>query len=224
MEISKSVEVKKSFSLKELVENYEQIKGQLEAQGEESDDVLDMYDVAKALLAGKLDTAVKLQQSLEAHTEACRKQIEHNEKMVDRIHDMIEEAVLLTPSQSISGLAYQAKMKKTPPSVRIIDEASIPAEFKHWVFDVTDKFEFTNSDKFFKYASFVLGRTVVVREEIKPEEEELLKDCFDVTVDKRKLAAALKQNGDIGGAILESKLKLDIKVGKSLLEVKNEGQ
>lgn len=212
----------KKFSLKELAENYESIKSSLEANSEESDDLYEMHTIAKHLLAGKLDRAISLKESLVSHINACNAQIRHNSGMIDQIDFFIEEAVNLTAGKRIDGLAYHAKIKTNPPSVVIDDQKLIPDEYKNWEFEAKDKFPAGDKEKYSKYVSFVLGKEYTESVVLSEEEVNLLSSFFEQSVDKNKLKADIKVGKKVSGASLHSSTKLDIKPGKSIPAKKKE--
>lgn len=167
-------------------------------------------------MAGKLDRALTLKKRLEEHNEACEKQIDFNKWTIEQIDNMVEEAVLATSDKRIDGLAYHAKIKKNPPSVNIEDEGAVPEDYKNWEFSMSDKFSSKETDLFFKYTSFVLGRAVTSQDQITAVDAETLKEYFDKTIDKRKLSADLKKAA-VPGASLKQTEKVDIKEGRAVL-------
>lgn len=216
MELSGSVtEARRSFALTELANNFNEIKAQMEQGGGEiGDDLIELHEIAKSLLSGKLDAVGKAKDALVAHTQACEMQIEYNNKMISQIDKMVKEAVEATPEKKINGMVYSAKETNNPPSVMILNEEEIPLEYKNFTVTISEKFQASNIAALAKYRDFILQRTVTTEAPMTDVEQEYLSKYIDLSVDKKKISADLKESKTISGASLNRTTRIDFKAGK----------
>lgn len=216
MEVSGSVtKTERSFTLTDLAQNFEQVKMQLkEGGGEIGEDLLEMHDIAKSLLSGKLDAVGKAKEALEAHNRACEMQIEYNNKVLSAIDKMVKEAVELTPDKKINGMVYSAKEVNNPPSVQILNEEEIPLEYKNFTINISEKFHASDIAAFSKYRDFILQRRVNEDSPMTEEEQNKLSHYIELSIDKKKISSVLKENKTVSGAGLNRTTRIDFKAGK----------
>jgi len=216
MEVQRPVtETKRSFTLTELANNFNEIKTQMEQGGGEIGyDLTELHEIAKSLLSGKLDAVGKAKEALLAHTQACEMQIEYNNKLVAQIDKMVEEAVKATPEKKINGMVYCAKEVNNPPSVQILNEEEIPLEYKNFTVSISEKFQASNVAALSKYRDFILQRSVTAESPMTEDEQIFLSKYIDLTVDKKKISADLKESKTIAGVYLNKTTRVDFKPGK----------
>lgn len=192
----------RSFSLKELADNYVEIKRQVDASGSAISDELDnMHEIAKSLLANRLDDVWLMKQQLESHNEALRSQLEFNNKMIEDIDYFTGVVVGSTDDKKIQGLSVSARMQKNGKgSVNILDESKVGDEYKTYSVSITDKFPATDKGKLIYYQSLILERMVNESEKMTAEESAKLDKHISKSVSKSILESDLKEGKKIDGA------------------------
>jgi hypothetical protein len=195
----------RSFTLKELAENYVDVCKRIEDAGQAVPEELeDMHVIAKDLLANKLDDVWLLMKKLEAHNEALQAQLDHNNKMMSDIEHFTRFVAEATPDKKITGNTVSFRLQKNSRgSVVVIDDTKIPLEFKKTKVEITDSFVATDKEQLRFYQSLILGRLIDETTELADEDHQKIGNKIKTETSKTLLEVKLKVGEAIDGATYE---------------------
>lgn len=223
--------IKKELSIKELVD----LKAEIDANPDLPEEYSDLWEVADALLKGKVDKAVRLRDGLKSHLEALKSQVESVEWMLDRVVAFLTEATTANGGV-LSGQAFELKMQKnSQASLLIEDEKDVPREFKLMSAKIDSPC--SDLDRVGFLLGVVLGRVVSLRDDmieeeinspnvlfrfdLTKEERAIVEDKVSFSVDKKALKKAVEGGLLVNGVDIERGMHLRVRV-RSANAVKKE--
>lgn len=218
-------------TLPSLVEKMKELEAQEKAAEDAGQEVPESAywekEICTKLLAGKIDAAAELRRGVEERIDALKMAITTTKDLLERLDNAFFEAVSMSETKRLDGLAWSAKLQKNSKGTVVFDDASkIPLEYKKLDVCVTSKFNATDTKEKRFWTSVILKKPVKEDElnSLSAEDQSKVGECMTEFLNKAEIEAALKRDpNSVPGARLVIGQHLRIVKGDSkgkLLEKK----
>lgn len=125
-----------SFKLYELTEQYQHLLNLIDEHETDSPALIDTLEAIDGAIEDKLDNIAKLVRTLEAESEAFKKEElrfqtkrKVRENNTKRLKAYAQEALEATGRKKVEGATFTLALQKNPPSVEVLDEKLIPPTY-----------------------------------------------------------------------------------------------
>lgn len=125
-----------AFKLYELTHQYQELLDLITESEADHPGFRDTLESIEDAIEVKLENTAKVIKTIEAEAKAIKaeedrlkKRRQALENNAERLKDYAEQALIATGKERIKGGTFTLRLQYNPPSVRILDEKSIPAHY-----------------------------------------------------------------------------------------------
>lgn len=176
-------------------------------------------EICTKLLAGKIDAAAELRKGVEERIDALKMALKGSQELLMKLDDSFFQAVDMSESKRLDGLAWSAKVQINSKASVVIDEPlKIPLEFRKLDVCLTAKFPANDLKEKRFWVSMILRRHVQIEDlnKLSAEDQAKVSESMSEFFSKADIEASLKNDSaSVPGARLHKGSHLRIMKGEA---------